>query len=98
MEMMLVDADGRERKMTVTPLSHASYMSGGGYDDLHGLDRGAFHVEGERWDVSRPVGVDSPLYGLHQRDAELSLDGESGVGLIEASFTRSETWRYKPSL
>jgi len=43
------------------------------------------------------VGVASPLFGQYQRDAELQLDGESGLGLIEASFTRSETWQYKPS-
>ncbi|MCK4351185.1 MAG: hypothetical protein KAX13_10010, partial [Candidatus Krumholzibacteria bacterium] len=97
MEMLLKDASGEERNMIVKPISLGCYMSGGGYDDLHGLDRGTFHVEGERWDVSQPVGADSPLFGQYQRDAELQLDAESGVGLIEASFGRAEAWQYEPS-
>ncbi|MFW6125637.1 MAG: DUF7065 domain-containing protein [Chloroflexota bacterium] len=96
-EMQLVDANGRERHVVARPLSPGSYMNGGGYDDRHGVDRGAFHVEGEAWDVSQPVALDSPLYGLHQRDAEFQLDGEPGIGLIEASFTKNEAWQYKPT-
>jgi hypothetical protein len=102
MEMLLKDAHGEERHVIAKPISPESYMSGCGYDDRHGLDMGPFHVEGERWDdVSQPVAIDSPLFATHhqqnQRDAEFQLDGESGVGLIEASFSREETWQYKPS-
>ena len=97
MEMLLKDAHGEERHVIAKPISPGCYMNGGGYDDRHGLDMGPFHVEGERWDVSQPVGIESPLFGMHQRDAQFQLDGESGVGLIEASFSRVETWQYKPS-
>ncbi len=97
LELLLKDANGVERNLIVKPISPGCYMWGGGYDQLHGLDRGSFHVEGERWDVSQPVAIDSPLFGQYQRDADLQLDGEPGLGLIEASFTRSETWQYKPN-
>jgi len=102
MELLLTDANGKERHFTAKPISPESYMSGCGYDDRHGLDRGPFHVEGEKWeDVSQPVAIESPLFATHhqqnQRDAEFQLDGESGVGLIESSFSRIETWQYKPS-
>lgn len=96
-EMLLKDATGQERHFTAKPISPGCYMNGGGYDDRHGVDRGPFHVEGERWDVSQPVGIESPLFGMYQRDAQFQLDGESGVGLIEASFSRVETWQYRPS-
>ncbi len=100
-EMVLKGANGEEKQLIAKPISPESYMSGCGYDDRHGLDRGPFHVEGERWeDVSQPVAIKSPLFATHhqqnQRDAELQLDGESGVGLIESSFSRVETWQYKP--
>ena len=101
-EMLIKDANGEERHVIAKPISPESYMSGCGYDDRHGLDRGPFHVEGERWeDVSQPVAIKSPLFATHhqqnQRDAEFQLDGESGIGLIESSFSRAETWQYKPS-
>ncbi|MBE9500980.1 MAG: hypothetical protein IMY87_00930, partial [Chloroflexi bacterium] len=55
-EMLLKDANGKEWRVIAKPISPESYMSGCGYDDRHGLDRGPFHVEGERWeDVSQPV-------------------------------------------
>ena len=102
MELLLKDASGKERPLVANPISPAIYMGGGGYDDRHGLDKGPFHVEGERWDdVSQPIGIKSPLFSTHhqqnQRDAEFQLDGESGIGLIESSFSNVETWQYKPS-
>ena len=96
MEMLLTDANGKQRNIIARPISPGCYMNGGGYDDRHGVDRGPYHVEGERWDVSQPVAIDSPLFGMHQRDAEFQLDGEPGLGLIEASFSRTEAWQYKP--
>ena len=81
--MLLTDANGKQRNIIARPISPACYMNGGGYDDRHGVDRGPYHVEGERWDVSQPVAIDSPLFGMHQRDAEFQLDGEPGLGLIE---------------
>ena len=97
-EMLLTDADGRQRHVTGKPISPGSYMNGGGYDDRHGVDMGPFHVDGEAWDVSQPVALESPLFGLHQRDAEFQLDGEQGIGLIECSFTKNEAWKYRPTL
>ena len=103
MELLLKDANGKERHLIAEPISAPIYMSGGGYDDRHGSDKGTFHIEGERWDdVSQPVSIESPLFDRHfqmnQRDARFQLDGESGVGLIESSFSRASTWHYQPSL
>ena len=100
-EMLLKDAAGKERHVIAKPISPESYMSGCGYDGRHGLDKGPFHVEGERWDdVSQPVGIKSPLFSTHhqqnQRDTEFQLDGELGMGLVESSFSNVETWQYKP--
>ena len=103
MELVLKDADGEKRHLMANPISPPIYMSGGGYDDRHGLDRGHFNIEGERWgDISQPVSIESPLFDKHfqmnQRDATFRLDGESGVGLIESSFSRGKSWQYKPNL
>jgi hypothetical protein len=101
MEMLLKDSNGGERHVIAKPISHVAYMSGGGYDGRHGVDRGPFHVEGERWDVSGPLDVKSPLFGAYtqpnHREAEFQLDGELGVGLLESGFSPVETWQYKPS-
>ena len=101
MEMLLRDANGEERHVIAKPISHLAYMSGGGYDGRHGLDRGPLHIEGERWDVSQPLDVKSPLFGNYylpnHREAEFRLDGESGVGLLETAFSSVETWQYKPN-
>lgn len=100
-ELLLKDISGKERHVTAKPISHLLYMSGGGYDGRHGLDRGPFHVEGERWDVSQPLDTRSPLFGNYyipnHREAEFQLDGELGVGLLETAFSSAETWQYKPT-
>jgi hypothetical protein len=101
MEWLLKDAEGKERHVIAKPISHVAYMFGGGYDGRHGLDRGPFHVEGERWDVSQPLDTPSPLFGTYwqpnHREAQFQLDGERGVGLLETMYSPDATWQYKPS-
>ena len=102
MELLFKDADGKERRVIAKPISHIAYMSGGGYDGRHGLDRGPLHIEGERWDVSQPLDTKSPQFDTyHQpnhREAEFQLDGEPGVGLLETAYCPDEKWQYIPSL
>jgi len=97
-EYVLVDASGKERHLSAIPISPQSYMAGGGYDNRMGLDMGPFHIDGEEWIVSSPFGIESPLFGMNQRDAEFQLDGEPGAGLIECSFSRNPNWQYEPTI
>jgi len=96
-EMVLKDANGKERHVTARPISPAIYLNGGGY--VHqGDDRGPFNIEGEQWDVSQPPGIDSPRFGFHEYIAEFQLDGETGVGILEASYSPDEKHKYEPTL
>jgi len=96
-EMLLKDAEGGERHLTAKPISPAIYLNGGGYN-RQGEDRGLFNIEGEQWDVSQPPGIDSPRFGFHEYIAEFQLDGETGVGILEASYSPDEKHKYEPTL
>lgn len=95
-EMLLKDAEGGERHLAARPISPALYLNGGGYD-RHGEDRGPFSIEGEQWDVSQPAEIGSPRFGMHEHIAEFQLDGELGVGILEATFNSREEHQYKPT-
>lgn len=95
-EMLLKDANGAERRVTAEPISPAIYLNGGGYD-RHGEDRGPLSIEGERWDVSQPAGIGSPRFGFHEYITEFQLDGEMGVGILEASLDPVEEHQYEPT-
>ena len=95
-EMLLKDANGKERHFTAKPISPAIYLNGGGYNQ-HGEDRGPLSIEGERWDVSRPVDIDSPRFGFHEHITEFQLDGEPGVGILEASCSPLKVHQYEPT-
>jgi hypothetical protein len=96
-EMLLKDANGKEMRASAKPISPALYLNGGGYS-TQGEDRGPLVVEGEKWDVSQPPGVDSPRFGFHEYIAEFQLDGEKGVGILEASFSPVKEHEYQPTL
>ena len=95
-EMLLKDGNGEERRVTVKPISPAIYLNGGGYN-RHGEDRGPLSIEGEQWDVSQPAGLGSPRFGFHEYIAEFQLDGETGVGILEASFSPVKEQQYEPT-
>lgn len=95
-DMLLKDAQGGQRCLTARPISPAVYLNGGGYARL-GEDKGPLSIEGEQWDVSEPVGIDSPRFGITQPVGEFQLDGELGVGVMEYSFTPQKDFKYKPT-
>jgi len=95
-EMLLKDDNGEERYVTVRPISPAIYLNGSGYN-RHGEDRGPISIEGDKWDVSQPVGIDSPRFGFHEYIAEFQMDGEIGVGILEASFDPVAEHQYQPT-
>jgi len=99
MEFVLVDSNGKERHLTATPISPQLYMAGCGYDDRLAVDHGEpLHVEGERWVVSPPLGIDDRRFGMNQRDTQFELDGEPGTGLIESGFYLDPNGQYEPTL
>jgi len=95
-EMLLKDDNGKERHVTARPISLAIYLNGGGYD-RHGEDRGPISIEGDKWDVSEPVGIGSPRFGFHEYIAEFQMDGEMGIGILEASFDPVTEHQYQPT-
>lgn len=97
LEMVLIDADGKERPMSARRISPVNYLNGGGYD-RPGEDRGPLSIEGEKWDVSTFADENSPRYGLHQQIAEFQLDGETGVGILETSFSPDPERKYVATL
>jgi len=97
-EFLLVDANGKERHLTATPTSSQLYMAGAGYDDRLTKDYGEpLHIEGERWDLSAPLGIEDHRFGMNQKDAQFQLDGEPGAGLIECCFGNAPDWKYEPT-
>jgi len=96
-EMLLKDTNGKERYATAKPISPAIYFNGGGYA-LQGEDKGPLSIEGEQWDVSQPAEIDSPRFGFHEYIAEFQLDGETGTGILEASFSPVKEHEYQPTL
>jgi hypothetical protein len=96
--LLIEDAQGKERRLTANPISPPSYLAGAGYDDRHGLDKGSMHVEGEEWDVFDIVRSDPSRFIYSHRIAEVQLDQDFGVALVESSFGYPEDWRYEPTL
>lgn len=95
-EMLLTDVNDKQRHLIAKRISPVNYLNGGGYD-RPGEDRGPLSIEGEKWDVSQMADESSPRFGLHQQIAEFQLDGEPGVGILEASFNAFKEREYKPS-
>jgi len=95
--MELENRAGRRRTMTATAISDLCYFSGGGYDGRHGKDYGPFHMEGERWNVADPSAVDT-VFPYYSRISRFDLDGEPGIGHVEAFFSQSKDWVYTPTL
>jgi hypothetical protein len=96
--MLIEDTQGKERHLTVKPISPPVYLAGAGYDDRHGLDRGPFHVEGEEWDVFQVANSEPSRFIYSQHVAEFQFDQDAGIGNIESSFGLPEDWQYKPTL
>jgi len=86
------------------------YNAGQGYDDRHGLDRGPLLLDGERWDFNEPETLKSLrsgvaggddnrwYYDIQDRLVEVTLNGVTGVGLINNVAGPREGWAYTPTL
>ncbi len=97
LELEFTDEHGRHRRMSARRISPAIYFNGGGYD-RPGEDRGPLSVEYDAWDVSWLPDESSHRFGLHQQIAEFEMDGETGAGILEASFSPDPAWTYAPTL
>ena len=102
MELLLKDANGKERHVMITPISPECYLEGSRYDGRHNQDRGIFHAEGEKWDASQPFHINHEIFGnfgQNHRVAKFQLEGgETGTGFLETMFSLGEGWKYKPTL
>lgn len=96
MKLLLTDGLGKERILSAEVISPAMYLNGGGYN-RPAEDRGPLSIEGDCWDVSEPVGIDSPRFGNVEPIARFSMGGESGVGILESSWNRDDDYLYQPS-
>lgn len=96
MELLLKDAVGNQRRLAAKVVSAGMYLNGGGYN-RPAEDGGVLSVECDHWDVSEPVGIDSPRFGNVEPIAEFHFDGMRGVGILESSWNRDENYEYRPS-
>jgi hypothetical protein len=96
MKLLLTDGMGKERILSAEVISPAMYLNGGGYN-RPAENRGPLSVEGDCWDVSEQVDINSPRFGNVEPIAEFSMVGETGVGILESSWNRDEDYEYRPS-
>jgi hypothetical protein len=95
--MLLTGDDGKERILTAKLISSAMYLNAAGYD-RQGEDRGPLNIEADKLDVSKPLGIDAPFFGINESIAEFEFDGKVGFGIVETSFNKGKDYQYKPSL
>ena len=99
-ELLLKCADGKDRRVLVTPKSPALYIGTGAAYEQQGCDKGQLHIEGERWDVSQPADAGSSHFGttgMSEFIADFELDGEHGTGVLETSYCPDKKIEYNPS-
>lgn len=90
--------DGEVAELSVECVAPGLLMAGGGYGGWHGVKRGPFSMEHERWPLD---GTRNPLtlaLGLAQTPARFECKGEIGHGLVELALSRSASYRYRPDL
>ncbi|MEJ7935852.1 hypothetical protein WG907_16555 [Sphingobium sp. AN558] len=106
-EWEFTDEHGKIWTLEAKGIQMPFYSAGNGYDDRHGLDRGPLLVEGESWDFNQPDTLKSLRrsgdddrwhFDIHDRLAELTLDGVKGVGLVNNVCGSREGWAYVPTL
>ncbi len=99
-ELLLIDSEGKERHVVAKPKSPALYIGSGAAYESQGQDRGPSHIEGERWQLSRPADVGSRpfgLIGMSEYVADFQLDGTQGVGVLETSYCPDMNREYMPT-
>jgi hypothetical protein len=95
--MELQSESGQTWKLSALAISDPCYFSGGGYDGRQGADRGPLHIEGEQWDVSADGDVRA-VFPYYSRIVELDLNGERGIGHVEAFISPRQDWVYEATL
>ncbi len=84
-------ANGAKRVVELRTLAPRYYLKGGLYGGLngwfHGDDRGALHLEHERWDL-RDAATRKLARTLSDHVVEVRIDGKTGYGIIEYSVSK----------
>lgn len=101
------DEQGKIWSLSAKGIQLPFYNAGQGYDDRHGLDRGPFLMEGERWDfrqnstlqsLRRSGDDDRWHFDIQDRLVEVILNGAKGVGLVNNVCGPREGWTYNPTI
>ncbi|MBY4573382.1 hypothetical protein ACN94_07265 [Gordonia paraffinivorans] len=94
----VVTENGKRYRMAADARSGGGYMAGAGYGGHHGDDRGADHVESDRYPLDGSVSPKTLDSALTDRLCRFDLDGVPGSGIFEFALTRSPRYRYQPTL
>lgn len=87
---------GEELTLTCNGGARGLYMAGGGYGGWHGVDRGADHLEHERWTMDGGRSPRTLALGLVDKPCSFTLDGQEGSGIFELALSRSSSYSYRP--
>ncbi|HEX2174185.1 MAG TPA: hypothetical protein VHL09_17265 [Dehalococcoidia bacterium] len=93
-EAVLSDESGRQYALTAEPWA-TFYLAGGGYGGhggfWHGRHRGAYHEEGETWDLG-DLGLIARIAGRDDHVCLFRLDGTVGYGVFELGLRGQEPY------
>lgn len=96
----LVDDQGGRHTLTAEPWA-TFHLAGGGYGGFngfwHGRPRGAYHEEGETWDLSDPDLI-ARIAGRDDHVCRFELDGEAGYGVLELGLRGGEPYESPESV
>jgi hypothetical protein len=74
------------------------YMAGGGYDGRHGRPMGRDHLEHDVYPLDGSVSPRTLGTALTDRLTAFTWDGVAGYGIFEFALTRSQSYKYRPTL
>lgn len=89
---------GERYRMSADASAGGGYMAGAGYGGHHGVDRGADHVESDRYPLDGTVSPRTLDSALTDRLSTFDLGGVPGSGIFEFALTRSSRYTYQPTL
>ncbi|WP_040795747.1 DUF7064 domain-containing protein [Nocardia higoensis] len=91
-------ASGRRHLMHADAGVGGGYMAGAGYGGHHGISHGLDHIESDRYPLDGSISPRTLDSALTDRLCAFDLDGVAGVGIFEFALSRSNSYRYQPSL
>ncbi len=93
-----LETAGNQMSIEIDASARGGFMAGAGYGGHHGVRRGVDHIEYDRYRLDGTVTPRTLDTSLTDRLARFTSDGESGSGIVEFALTRSQRYRYHPTL